>query len=391
MVARRAGKSSRRRAQAVVGLSCVLAAGGLASGPSAAHAAPAPMSVAAKAPAGTAGQFTAVAAVPRSTDVWAIGSNGTTDNAHFFVAHFHHGHWQRVKTPNLHGRCGSIDTIAVASAKSVWIGGATQVKCHTNQIVIKPAIWRLKGNTFVAQKLPKLNNASGPVNSISASSVNNAWAVGEFYPGVPPAQVAFHWNGKKWSAVTVPSGYSQNLYDVSASGPDNAWALRSDFLAAQDVFVYWNGKVWTVGDPAPTGITLTSVTTSSAKLAYATGISSTGVGKSVILKFNGTKWSSLTLPKVAAHAGLDAVSMRGKSAWAVGDGSKGAVVVHSAGGAWKTEKSPAKNYQLVSVSAGSATRAYAVGYFDVAGSGNPPRTFFDVRKGHSWKGEPSKL
>jgi hypothetical protein len=391
MVALRAARASRSRAHAVLGLSCVLAAGAFASGPSVAHASPAPMSVAAKALAGTAGQFTAVAAVPHSTDVWAIGSHGTTDNAHYFVAHFHHGHWQKVKTPNLHGRCGSIDTIAVASAKAVWIGGATQVTCHSGQIAqIKPAIWRLKGNTFVAQKLPKMNSASGPVNSISASSLNNAWAVGEFYPGVPPAQVEFRWNGKKWSAVTVPSGYSQNVYDVSVSGPDNAWALRSDFLAAQDVFIHWNGKVWTVGDPAPAGITLTSVATSSSKLAYATGISSTGVGKSVILKFNGSKWSTVKLPTAAAHAGLDAVSMRGKSVWAVGDGSRGAVVVHSAGGAWKTEKSPAKGYQLVSVSAGSATRAYAVGSYAAAGS-STPRTFFDVRKGHSWKGEPSKF
>jgi hypothetical protein len=392
MAALQAVKVSRKRAEAVLGLSCVLAVGGLVAGPSVAHGAPAPMSVAAKAPAGTAGQLTAVAAVPRSTDVWAIGSNGTTDNAHFFVGHFHHGHWHKVKTPNLHGRCGSIDTIVAASAKSVWIGGATQVACHSGQIAqTKPAVWQLKGNKFVLQKLPKLSNLSDSVDSISATSPHNAWAVGGLYPGATAAQVALHWNGKKWSAVTVPSGFAQTMYDVNASGPDNAWALRSDYSASQDVFVHWNGKVWTVGDPAPTGITLTSVTTSSRTLAYATGIGSTGAERSVILKFNGTKWSSLTLPKAAAHAGLAVVSMRGKAAWAVGDGVHGAVLVHSAGGAWKTERSPSKNYRLVSVSAGSATRAYAVGSYDVAGGGHPPRTFFDVLKGHSWKAEPSKF
>jgi hypothetical protein len=271
---------------------------------------------------------------------------GTQDNATFFVGHLHHGHWQKVKTPKLGGRYGSLTTIAAGSAGSVWLGGAIQLKAGS--LVTVPAIWRLKGGKFVAQKLPALSNLSSAVSSISASSATNAWAVGGLYPGATAAQVAFRWNGKKWSAVTVPSGYSQGLYDVSVSGPTNAWALRSDYLASQDTFVHWNGKAWTVGEPAPTGVTLES----------------------------------------GVHTSLAAVSMHGKSAWAVGGGAK-PVLLHSTGGAWKVGNTPGKSYQLVAVSAATVSRAYAVGSFVIPESANPVKTFFDLFSGHSWKGEVS--
>jgi hypothetical protein len=384
-------RASRQRVQAVVGLSCVLAVGGLVTGSPVAHGAPAPTRPAAKAPAGTTGEFSGVAAVPHSRDAWAIGSVGTPDNARFFVGHLHAGHWSRVKAPKLGGRYGYLDAVAAGSTKSVWVGGATQIK-PGNNLATKPAIWRVVGNKLVAQKLPALGDLSAAVDSISASSATNAWAVGTLIQGAITAQVGFHWNGKKWSAVTVPSGYSQTIYDVSASGPDNAWALRSDYLAAQYTFVHWNGKVWTLGAAAPAGVTLTSVTTSSAKLAYATGIATTSGGreKSVIFKLKGTKWVSVPLPRAGTRATLDSVSMRGKSAWAVGDSSV-PVLLRSTGGAWKAENSPGKNYLLADVSAASATRAYAVGSFDVPESGTPTRTFFEVFTGHSWKASSSKL
>jgi hypothetical protein len=372
----------------------VLVLSAVVIGGSAAHGSPAGTTVAAKAPAATKGELIGVAAVPHSSDVWVIGSAGTLDNAKFFVARRHHGHWQKVKTPNLHGRCGSIDTIVAASAKSVWLGGAKQVSCHTGSIAqTAPAIWQLKGKKFVAQKLPKLSNLSDSVDSVSASSPNDVWAVGGLYPGQTTAQVAFHWNGKKWSAVSVPSGYSQNLYDVSASSPNNAWALRSDYAANQDVFVHWNGKIWTAGDAAPTGFSLGAVATSSAKLAYATGYSNAGSPeKSIILKYNGKTWSKVALPKVGVRSQLDAIAMHGKSVWAIGEGDKGRpVLLHSTGGAWKAENSPGKGYQLLSVSAGSATHAYAVGDHSTPASNIPTKTFFDAFAGHAWKGEPSKF
>jgi hypothetical protein len=368
-----------------------LALGALAQGAPAAHAASAGIDAAAKAPAGSSGELSAVTAVPHSSDVWAIGSVGTVDNAHFFIGHRHRSRWQKVKAPNLGGRYGALNTIAAASARTVWLGGGRQLKASS--VATVPTIWRWSGKKFVAQKLPTLSNLSNVVSSISASSATNAWAVGGLYPGPTAAQVAFHWNGKKWSAVTVPSGYSQNLYDVSTSGPNNAWALRSDYLASQTAFVHWNGKQWTENSIAPAGVTLSSVATSSAKLTYATGYSTTTSGgyRSVLLKFNGKTWSKVALAKSISHLLLGQISMHGKSAWVIGVSGARPMILHTTGDAWQAERSPGKGYQLTSVSAGSATHAYAVGDYTAPSSGNPPRTFFAALTGHSWKAEPSKL
>jgi len=380
----------RGRRTLAIGSVAIAVLGVLVAGGSVARGAPAGMAARAKPPAASAGELTAVTAVPHSPDVWAVGSNGTVDNARFFVGQRHQGHWRAVKAPALAGRYGSLTTVAAGSARTIWLGGAKQQKAGPQTM---PAIWRLAGKKFVAQKLPALTDLSDSVRSISASSATNAWAVGGFYPGQTAAQVAFHWNGKKWSAVTVPSGYSQTLYDVSTSGPNNAWALRSDYALSQSTLVHWNGKAWTLSTAAPAGVTLTSVATSSAKLAYATGFSTTTGGgyRSVLMMFNGTKWSTVQLAKSLGHAELLAVTMHGTSAWVIGVTATRPEILHSAGGGWKAEDSPGKDYRLFAISAGSASRASAVGYYDVPGSGKPSKTFFESCSARSCTGEPSKL
>jgi hypothetical protein len=379
----------------VLGSASVVVLGVLGMGGSLAHGTPSGPSVAVKVPAGRTGELTGVAAVPHSSDVLALGLNGTTDNAKFFVGRRHHGRWQKLATPNLHGRCGVINAIAAGSSKSVFLGGATQLKCPTGGFVeTAPAIWRLKGSKFVAQKLPALNAAnSGAVGAISASSATNAWAVGSLYPGPTAAQEAFHWNGKKWSAVTIPAGYSQGMFAVSTSGPTNAWGLQSDYQLNQFSLVQWNGKVWTVVASEPTGMALTSVATSSAKLAYAVGFNNQDISHnhSFLLKFNGKTWSNVALPKVAVHSMLNGVTMHGRSAWIIGTEGAHPILLHSTGGVWKVENDPGKSYQLMAVNAASTAHAYAVGLHDVADSGSPSRTYFEMFSGHSWKGEPSKF
>jgi hypothetical protein len=362
-----------------------------------AHGATTRPSVATKAPAGRAGELTAVSAVPHSSDAWVIDNDGSEDNAKYFIGRRHGGHLRQVKAPKLGGRCGLINTVAAGSASSVWLGGARQVSCQAGQLVsTAPVIWRLKGSKFVAAKLPKLDKAnSSGVASISATSATNAWAVGGLYPGATAAQVAFHWNGKAWSAVTIPTAYAQGLYDVSTSGPSNAWALQSDYSTSEDSLVHWNGKAWTVTRTEPVGISLSSVATSSAKLAYAVGFRfdpTTGVtNKAIVLKYNGKTWSSVKVPKAAAHAGLSAVAMHGHSVWVIGSTASGRpVLLHSTGGSWKAVKSPGSGYQLLAVSSASSSHAFAVGEHRSGQSGTST-TYLAALSGSSWKSEPSKF
>jgi hypothetical protein len=382
--------STRARAVALGSLG-VLVVGVLAAGGSAAQGAPHhPHLAAAKPPPGTAqATLSAVTAVPHSTDVWAIGGIGSVANTHFFTAHRHAGHWKRIKAPKLRGRYGVIDAFGAASPKAVWLGGGIQVAGIQNL----PSIWRWNGKSFAAVKLPKLANGAVDISSISASSATNAWAVGGIYPIASGGQAALHWNGKKWSAVTFPEGLDfEGLSVVSTSGPDNAWAVRTD-----GALVHWDGKTWSVDGAAPAGAQLSSVATSSPKLAYATGSKQlpSGHSQTVIMRFNGKTWSTVKVAKSIDRVGLREVTMHGKSAWALGvhftSRSSVPVILHTSGGAWHAQNSPGgRSYEMTSISAASATRAYAAGfYFNF--TTEQGRSYFDVFNGHRWNGASSKL
>jgi hypothetical protein len=358
----------------------------VAAGSPVAVGVPRPAQLVAKAPVSTRGLFVGVAAVPHSSDVWAIGNNGGgLDNATFFVVRRHHGHWQKVKAPKLGGRYGSLTCAAAGSAKTVWVGGATQVRPVPNQL---PGIWRWSGKEFVAQKLPKMGKGEAAISSISASSATNAWAVGVIYPLPAGNLSALHWNGKKWSPVAIPEPlFDVTPISVSTSSATNAWATDGTNL------FHWNGKVWTTDGAAPANVVLEAVATDSPHLAYAVGHLTTSTGfRSYIMRFNGKTWSSVPVPKQSGDGiplYLYSVSLHGKSGWAVGfTGSNRTIIEHTTGGAWKTQHTPKYLSNLVSVSAESANRAYAVGTVFANGG---QRTYFQTYNGHTWTAEPSKL
>jgi hypothetical protein len=343
--------------------------------------------VVAKAPDGTAGLLSDVSAVPHSSDVWVLGNNGGTAevNTKYYIARRHAGHWQKVKTPSLGGRYGSLYAVAAASARAVWIGGEKQ-QPHTIQEL--PAIWRLVGNKFVQSKLPEgIYVGATEVLSMSASSPTNVWAVGAIYPKGGSGQLTLHWNGKKWSVFPVPEG----LGSVSTSGPDNAWATASG--GSPDLY-HWNGKAWSADGTAPSGAGLNSVTTDSPALAYAIGFLTpqSGGTRTVIMRYNGTTWSTAKLGKGTTSVQAFSITMSGRSAWAVGahytaSGNGLPVILHTTGGTWTTQHPPGgKSFTLNAICAESSKHVYAVGYDHATG-----QTFFDAYNGHTWKSEPSKF
>jgi hypothetical protein len=343
--------------------------------------------VTAPAPPASSGALTAVAAVPHSSDVWTIGAVGRTlDHQRFFVARRHDGQWQRLTTPNLGGRFGNLNAVAAASPKSIWIAGGKRVRGQQDA----PAIWRWTGKRFVAQKLPKLVIGAASITAMSASSARDAWAIGPLYlaHGGP---VALHWNGKKWSGVPVPVGQVGTLTSISASSSSNAWAL-SQF----GVLLHWNGKAWSERGKAPGEVGLDAVATSSPKLAYAVGstLASNARFRTAILRFNGKKWSRVALAKGIRYGALLSITMHGRSAWAVGfDVTAGEfqlpVLLHSTGGAWRSQQTLGRAYSLSAVSTGTGKYAFAVGSYVQGTVVQKVSTFFDLFNGHSWTGAPS--
>jgi hypothetical protein len=291
---------------------------------------------------------------------------GTLQSGKEAVARRQHGHWHTVKWPSHSAK--ALTTIAAASAKDVWLGGGTMSGY--------PAIYRWSGKKFVAAKLPKLR--FGEIQSIAASSPSNAWAVSGDLRSKDDTPVALHWDGKKWSAVASP----EDMRGVSTSGPGNAWGLGYN-----GNFVHWNGTAWAAQSVMP-DVTLTDTATHSATNAYAVGGTVVGSHDApVVLKFNGSTWTSVALPKHVAHVALTAAAMRGSSVWAMGS----QLILHSDGGKWSQQLKFGSTVGLSAISASSPRKAAAAGAHLIH-AGTPlqqDKTLVEAFNGHAWKGVPS--
>jgi hypothetical protein len=338
---------------------------------------------AAKAPAGSRGQLTAIVAVPHSSDLWALGELGHPGGRITYFAQWrHHGHWRHEATPKVSGQEGVLSSIGAASAKDVWIGGTT-TQAKTGQGI--PHIWRWTGKKFVAQKLPPEFAGGTTVSSIAASSTKNAWAVGEMSPPNDAGFTVLHWNGVKWSAVPTPI----NLTTVTTVSSTDAWATGAD-----GNLYHWNGATWSADGAAPSGSSLVAVAMSSPTRVYATGYDSDGYSM-FIMRFNGTTWSSATFAKGTSHYGEPrAIAIHGTSAWIIGlrinpkTYASSPSALQTTGGAWHSEKTGITHGDtVVAVAAASSKRAYAVGYHE---SSTSAITFVDEFNGHKWKGVSSK-
>ncbi len=67
------------------------------------------------------------------------------------------------------------------------------------------------------------------MNSVDAISRTDAWAVGGIEHGKTPVNSPYvpHWNGAKWSAVTIPGSGGYPSTQVSASSAGNVWGAAS--------------------------------------------------------------------------------------------------------------------------------------------------------------------
>jgi hypothetical protein len=374
-------------ARATRWLTTVAAAGIALAGLSAANADPA-ATVHHKAPAGTVGGLSVVAAVPHSSDIWALGAHYVQAEAHNIILRRHHGHWKRFTSPKLGNPSQSSLSAIVAAGHRIYLGGARAAAAGQSL----PVIYRLRGKKFVKVKLPALFAGGTNITQMAASSPSDIWAVGEMSPPANTDLIALHWNGKHWSEVAYPEGTDSQLVEVSTSGPHNAWAIRAD-----GALLHWDGSQWTQNGAAPANSTMTAIATSSSKLAYAVGYresASTAIHP-VVMRFNGKNWSRAKLKSAAPGTRLLSVTIDGRSAWATGSHTTKndvavPVILHTSGGTWRPQGSfNSAGYNLSSIAAASTKRAYAVGTYERPDS-DTAVTFVDVNTGHGWKPIPSK-
>jgi len=196
------------------------------------------------------------------------------------------------------------------------------------------------------------------VLSIWGTSPSDVFAVGGPL-GNGQETLAIHYDGVSWTELH-PGG-TETFWWVGGSGPNDVWMVGENGR-----ITHWDGKTFTEHSSGTTA-TLWGVWAASATDAYIVGgTPEGGINKpnDIVLHWNGTSWSSITLPN-------DAVGRALYKVW--GTSSDDLYVVGEFGTIWHKDKSgwtlesnpPVATGTLFTVAGSSGTDVYAVGNFDV--------------------------
>jgi hypothetical protein len=278
------------------------------------------------------------------TDVWAVGGTSWFYPTQTLARHWNGKTWTQVPTPTPGGSAW-FNGVSATSPENAWavgyIGGGPG-----DQGYQVPIIEHWNGKTWKRQYF-NLPQNSGDFLGVAAISASDAWAVGQTNAGGPSGALIEHWNGKRWKRVPhhTPGGYGF-LEGVGTTGADNVWAVgyTNTGPTYQSLILHFNGKRWSVvPSPNPTGSTdLWDVSASSSSNAWAVGYTNPNgcYCGTAAFHWNGKAWTAVPTPNPPAGY-LDAltgvVAISPDDAWAVGTTDWSSTIIeHWNGKNWQT-------------------------------------------------------
>jgi hypothetical protein len=246
-----------------------------------------------------------------AADGWAMGSvsnlqHGTSTS---LVAHWNGTSWQQVATSPAFSFRG-VASFSASNASAVGYD-------RTSSGQLKPAAFHWNGSGWaLAAALPSPSGVSPSqvvVAGLSADSVADVWAIGAYQyssgPIILSRNLAWHWNGTRWTVMAIPSPGINNagtsgVVGAATIGPANVWAVGFTGTTSNNqasVSVHWNGTRWThVASPNPGGsnntTALLGVDAAGPSNVWAVGYYNTQpdpvdkVPHTLILRWNGTRW-----------------------------------------------------------------------------------------------------
>lgn len=202
------------------------------------------------------------------------------------------------------------------------------------------------GGCWVVVPSPQVDAQYVEITAISAVSSSDIWAVGSM--GDPGGDLSrtltMHYDGRVWSIVPSPNGPNpdsgrNSLYEVSATTPDNVWAVGAYTTGGSQfhsIAMRYDGKAWnTVALPTvgQQGDEATAAAAVSPDDVWVTGSYFTDEqhdGHMYVLHWNGTSWERANLPLDTTHMLLSIAWRVPDDVWAVGT-----QVLHYNGANWR--------------------------------------------------------
>ncbi len=262
--------------------------------------------------AGYQNQLFGVAALSPA-DVWAVGIHcsggcGAEPQRQPLIMHWGGTAWSKVKIHGLGSAGGAIDAVSAFSPRDIWAAGYSDIPTSR---YTQPLTLHWNGTAWSVVASP---TGAGLLNGVSAVSATSAWAVGDTEnPDATAGTLTMRWNGTNWSMISSPDpgpfGYTNELRSVAASSPKNAWAVgyytSPSGSTRQRLILHWNGTTtWSRStSPSPgTDDYLHAVTARTTADAWAVGDdqSRTGSLDTLILHWDGTRWSRVSSPNATS-------------------------------------------------------------------------------------------
>jgi hypothetical protein len=240
--------------------------------------------------------------------------------------------------------------------------------------------------TGAATSTPGWETALGEAGTVGVDSPTDAWIV-QYCNGIRTScrsnavnSTLMHWDGTSWSNAT--GLLSLDLDSVIAESPSDAWAAGDNEFApggTTAVVLHWDGAHWTNASITGNVVNtyLWSLSADSPTDAWAVGYRERGDGTSAtyILHWSGSTWSVVPSPSPGSDSYqlLSVSAVSATDVWAVGyttdaTGAASALILHWNGTNWLQFASPTSTSDYVVLNAVSASPS---GAWAVGTTGNP--------------------
>jgi hypothetical protein len=264
----------------------------------------------------------------------------------------------------LKGDLNELVDVACVTADDCWAeGGYGHDGSSTDSEALLNFIMHWNGKAWSQVATPNPGGSGlthvNLILSLRCASPANCWAVGgygRFGSVIRLVNEVLHWNGKKWSKISVFSPakgmeFWSYLESLSCTSARNCWAsgLTTTHKALVNETMHWNGAKWRkVATPSPMGSGFTqldSISCGSPSDCWAVGSIDPGATLNQALHWNGHKWFTASLPQPGGTASGDTSELLGlrctsaSNCWAVGEDNKSgamdqAQILRLSGGKW---------------------------------------------------------
>jgi hypothetical protein len=326
-----------------------------------------------------------------ATDAWAAGyqtkGSGSDSKTTSLALHWNGSAWKVIPSPHPGDNSFLYGADSVANDEGFLVGSSSTTVGGTT--IAKSLIARWNGHTLTAVPSPSPGSQSSGLSDVLMLSATNAWAVGaSLNSGEEGKTLVLHWNGAKWAKVPSPSvpGVTTTLSGIDGKSANDIWAVgaTTDYTAVpvtyRTLILHWNGHTWTKQQHPGADEMLFGVDVLPDGTAWAVGgppnivgFGSGSTGDTVALRYDGTRWSSVSSVDPAdtlnSLAGVSATSAHDIVAVGVynGTGGTGPLIERSTGAAFSRMKAP--NVAALKGVAGAGGRQWAVGAFTSGGPG----------------------